>query len=77
MGWRDISTIDIFSFCKTWKSRQEIKDFFSLTNIESQHMCRWLGKLSDDVHIERNLGGTKKAILYKIKQETLEEMKIN
>lgn len=76
MSWRDIDLKHVYIFCKTWRSRKEIMDQFSLSNIESYHMCRFLSKLTSDIQITKCNGKTRQSFLYKIKDEVLEEYQI-
>ena len=80
MVWEDKAKVNsVLLFCKTWKSREEIAEKFDLTEIESWHCVRWVGKLND-ISVQRKVGLTGRAYLYRTRQfamdKLLEKMKL-
>ena len=80
MTWTDKAKVnDVLIFCKTWKSREEIREHFKFTNIEAWHCVRWIGRLSD-VSIIKKVGLTSRAYMYRTRHfsmiKILEEIKL-
>lgn len=63
MGWVEkVGSLDnIFIFCETQKTRNDIRVKFNLSNIESWHACKCLSGFKDSFDIEKGLGKTGKA----------------
>ena len=81
MSWDDKANIkDILLFCDNWKTREEIKERFDLSNIESWHCVRFLANLNHEVTVEKRVGSTRRAYRFQTRKfmydKLLEEKEI-
>jgi len=75
MSWKDkLNLNECFIYCETPKTREEIMGKFNLTSVESWHASKYLMKLNSDMIVEKNVGITGRAYLYKTRKKTLEEV---
>ena len=73
--WKEkLNLNECFIFCEKPKTREEIMVKFDLTATEGWHASKYLLKLKSDMIVEKNVGITSRAYLYKTRRTTLEEV---
>lgn len=74
MSWSDkVSFKQLVLFCQDWRSRQELKDEFSLSPVESWHCFKWLKKLDHDFDYRMNVGHTARSQHVKARVEIVKK----
>lgn len=76
MSWGEKipETNDLLLFLDTWKSRNQIKEKYNLTDIESWNCMKYLKGLSFYVEYKRNEGITNKAHLVRTRRFAILEI---
>jgi len=77
MAWDDAAPVnEILLYCEVWRSRQDIKDHFKLSAVESWHAVSYIGKLQG-VQVEHRLGKTNRAHMFKTRTFAILEIRKN
>ena len=72
MTWRDIDRDELIIYLSDWRTRDDIKNHFNLSNVSSWHCVKFLAKFND-VQCRRGMGITARSILYKARSFAINE----
>lgn len=76
MSWNyKVSVNQLILFCEDWKTSNEIRDEFDLTNSEIWRCIRYCRSLYNDFEYKSCIGETKRMYALKARQRALEEVK--
>jgi len=73
MTWSSINIDTILKYTNEWRTRNDIKEKFDLSAVQSWHCSKFISKLPE-IMVRKGVGGTGKAYEYKTREYYLKEL---